>query len=154
MEHRTELLRLLSCLCDEQLSEADRSRLEELLADEQARRFYFQYVDMHARLLTHPAIAGDSHLPGVDALAGLVGNDAQVAVYRSGQTEAPPRQAERYRRRPLQILSYLAVAAATLAATILLHRTLLKQQRPAGRHGSPMTQQANVAMPSEATGAE
>src|SRR6267142_2722507 len=64
MEHRTELLRLLSSLCDEQLTEAEQSRLEELLAAEESRRLYLQYVDMHARLLTHPAVAGDSTLPG------------------------------------------------------------------------------------------
>ena len=58
MEHRTELLRLLSALCDEQLTEADQLRLEELLGDEESRRTYLQYLDMHGRLLTHPAIAG------------------------------------------------------------------------------------------------
>ena len=96
MEHRTELLRLLSSLCDEQLTEADQLRLEELLDDEEARRLYFQYTDMHARLLTHPAVGGESHLTGVDALAGIIGNEARAAVHR-----AP--HAERHRGRSLQI---------------------------------------------------
>src|SRR5215813_4801637 len=83
MEHRTELLRLLSTLCDEQLSDADQSRLEELLGDEDARRLYLQYVDMHGRLLTHPAVGGEGHLPAVDALAGQISNEARAAVHQS-----------------------------------------------------------------------
>src|SRR5205809_7177413 len=101
MEHRTELLRLLSSLCDEQLTEADQLRLEELLDDEEARRLYFQYTDMHARLLTHPAVGGESHLTGVDALAGLVGNEVRTAVHRSRQAENRALRAERHRGRSL-----------------------------------------------------
>jgi len=78
MEHRSELIRLLSSLCDEQLTEPEKSRLEELLADADARRLYLQYVDMHARLLTHPSIAA-SKLSAVDALAGAIGEEAAKA---------------------------------------------------------------------------
>src|SRR6476661_2201673 len=113
MEHRTDLLRLLSSLCDEQLGETDQSRLEELLVDEESRRLYLQYLDLHARLLTHPQIAGHSHLPGVDALAGVIGNEARVAVHRTRQPASGTR-AERHRGRSLQFLSYVAVAVATL----------------------------------------
>src|SRR5438132_10316768 len=119
MEHRTELLRLLSSLCDEQLSESEQSRLEELLADEEARRLYLQYLDMHARLLTHPAVAGEINLPGVDALAAVIGDEAQAALHLQRSERHLPRT-ERHRGRSLRFLSYVAVAVATLAATILV----------------------------------
>jgi len=117
MEHRTELLRLLSSLCDEQLTEAEQSRLEELLAAEESRRLYLQYVDMHAQLLTHPAVAGDSTLPGVDALASVMGETALQAAEKRPTTMAMPSSRWRKLRR---LASYAAVAAATLAVTILV----------------------------------
>src|SRR5262245_12267538 len=109
MEQRSELLRLLSELCDEQLTEAKQARLEELLTSEEARQVYLQYVDMHARLLTHPAVAGPGKLPGVNALAGVIGEEA----VRAGADSRTSRT-ERHRGRSLQVLSYAAVAAATL----------------------------------------
>jgi hypothetical protein len=128
MEHRTELLRLLSGLVDEQLSEAESSRLQELLADEEARQLYLQYVDMHARLLSRPEGAGDSRLPGVNALAGVIGSEAE-SLSRSVSRPV----AERHRGRSLQrfwrALRYGAVAAATLAATILVQLAIRQPQR-------------------------
>lgn len=47
---RTELDRLLASLCDAQPTEAEQARLEQLLADPDARRRYLQYVDLHAYL--------------------------------------------------------------------------------------------------------
>src|SRR5262245_23242290 len=67
MENRGELMQLLSALCDEQLSDSEHARLQELLADDEARRVYLQYVDMNARLLTHPRIVGEGKLCGVNA---------------------------------------------------------------------------------------
>jgi hypothetical protein len=147
MEHRSELLRLLSALCDEQLTEADQVRLEELLADQEARQLYLQYLDMHARLLTHPAAGGESHLPGVDVLAGLIGNQAQAAVHRS-------QRSERRRGRSLQVLSYFAVAAATLAATILVQVAVVKHRRPARIAAVSVARQTYVATLSQAIDAE
>ncbi|MBA4017976.1 MAG: hypothetical protein C0483_12450 [Pirellula sp.] len=55
---RAELDRLLSILVDDELSEADHARLEELLRnDEECRRFYLEYVDLHVRLTHHPKLA-------------------------------------------------------------------------------------------------
>src|SRR5262245_16190134 len=139
MEHRTELLRLLSTLCDEQLSDADQSRLEELLGDEDARRLYLQYVDMHARLLTHPAAGGEGHLPGVDVLAGLIGGEASAAVHQSKPIERRPR------RSIPSFLSYVAVAAATLAATILAQVVLVKHRQPMGTTSLSTDRQTYVA---------
>lgn len=53
-QERQELLELLSSLCDDSLSVEQRARLEVLLADEECRRVYVAYMNLHARLLTHP----------------------------------------------------------------------------------------------------
>src|SRR5688572_28458808 len=159
MEHRTELLRLLSSLCDEQITEAEQARLEELLADGEARRLYVQYLDMHARLLTHPSVSGDGKLTGVDALAGVIGE--AVAVERAVHDS----QAERHRGRSLQrighrgrslqrfwrFVRYAGVAAATVAATILVQLMLSQPRMAADTAQSPpltyvatLSQAANV----------
>src|ERR1051325_4830357 len=75
MQHHSELLRLLSALVDERLSEAEKSRLEELLADEDVRQVYFQYMDTHARLRHQPAAGSERTLRGVDSLANVIGAD-------------------------------------------------------------------------------
>jgi hypothetical protein len=49
-----ELFSLLSSLCDDTLTAEQRDRLEGLLADEECRRAYGTYLNLHARLLTHP----------------------------------------------------------------------------------------------------
>src|SRR6516165_4836067 len=59
-----ELQQLLSALCDGELTDAQRARLEELLnSDAECRRRYLEYVDMHARLLVHPHHSGGITLP-------------------------------------------------------------------------------------------
>src|SRR6266567_2334374 len=98
MEHQSELFRLLSSLVDEQLSEAEQARLEELLNDGEARRLYLQYVDMHARLLTHPDVAGESKLPGVDALAGVIGDEVARATAAQPTAATPHRRLRHVRR--------------------------------------------------------
>ena len=85
MENRAELLRLLSGLCDEHLEPAEQVRLEELLADQEARRLYLEYVDLHSRLLTHPATAGGQSLPGVEAVA----TDGVRTAYRVPRKPSP-----------------------------------------------------------------
>jgi hypothetical protein len=72
------------------------------LEDSEARRLYLQYVDMHAQLLMQPGIGGTSvQLANLSALP-----------------------AQRHRRSSLQrswrLAGYAAVAAATLAATVLV----------------------------------
>src|SRR5207253_3413277 len=90
-----ELQRLLSALCDTHVSEADHVRLEELLdRDQECRRMYLEYVDMHARLL------GQS---GSGATPELQNNKA-AAVPGSVR----------------QGLRYLLVATTTLAASLLV----------------------------------
>jgi ferric-dicitrate binding protein FerR (iron transport regulator) len=98
---RQELQRLLSALCDSQLTDVQHARLEKLLdADAECRRLYLEYLDMHARLLGHPHLQGS----------------------RSDTTTQPeelsPHASSRRRRIPY-LLRYLAVAGATLAASLL-----------------------------------
>jgi len=121
MEHRVELFRLLSALADGQLSPAEHDRLEELLSSQDARRLYLEYVDLHARLLTHPDLGGDCRLPGVDALASVIGDEAAAQIAApvaapANTVTASNRRLKRVRR----IASYVAVAVATVAATILV----------------------------------
>jgi ferric-dicitrate binding protein FerR (iron transport regulator) len=147
MEHRSELFRLLSSLVDEQLSEEEACRLEELLADQEARRLYLQYVDLHARLFSLPN-AGESTLPGVDALAGVIGSEAASVspnMVRPGTRRHREHCSPRQRRGALQKLTrlwrYVAVAAATLAATILVQVAL----RPAHEAGHSRSTQEHAA---------
>src|SRR5437763_1456578 len=124
MEHRDELLRLLSGLCEEQLTEAEQGRLEELLGAEEARRLYLQYVDMHAHLLAGNAAGGGGNLAGVDALAGLIGGEAAKALPVSRNGERAINRSERHRGRSPQVLSYAAVAAVAVAASVLVQMAL------------------------------
>jgi hypothetical protein len=91
-EARRELDRLLSVLCDGQLTDAEHARLEALLdSDPDCRRHYLEYVDVHARLIVHPR-------------------------YGAGASPAEPSKARPARR----VWRYAAVAATTLAASLLV----------------------------------
>src|SRR5687767_7990307 len=120
MKHRTELLRLFSALADGQLSPEEHGRLQELLADPAARRMYLEYIDLHARLLTHPDLVGERQLPAVDALAGAIGEEAaaQIAAPCSARSIAMQSGA-RHLKRLRRVSSYVAVAIAAVAATML-----------------------------------
>lgn len=121
MEHRSELLRLVSGLCDGQLSEEENARLEVLLKDAEARRTYLQYMDMHARLLRRPELSLTTQLAGVDAAMPREATANEKAIDRvnlprsrvEDRSIGTKQQAWRW-------LSYLGVAAATLAATVLV----------------------------------
>jgi hypothetical protein len=120
LEIRAEMQRLLSALCDGQLDEAGHVRLEALLADAECRRFYLEYVDLHARLLVHPLF----HDP-----AQSVPADAAVAA---AVEPSPPR-----RRRGPRLLSYVLVSAATLAASLLVQVSLWNPLAPDHSPGTP-----------------
>jgi len=153
MEHRAELLRLLSALCDGQLDEAQQARLQELLTDEASRQLYLQYVDLHARLLTHPAIGGDRKLTGVDALAGVINPVAmQVVEKPRGAPAIAPQQRRWHRVR--RVASYVAVAAATLAATVLLQLATSGGKKPMETIRHPAAAPTYVATLSQAADVE
>lgn len=120
---RLELHRLVSALCDGVLTDAELARLEELLlADEEHRRFYLEYADMHARLLGHPRLrAGDASQAPSAGTPKLVGGAGQGGREQAG------------RRWSAQALRYGLVAALTLAASLLIQVAWWGQQRPAVR---------------------
>ena len=119
-EIREELQRLLSVLCDGELTDAQHARLEELLdADAECRRLYLETMDMHARLLSHP------HLDAKSAEA--IARQAEQPMDRSPIFHSPSR-----RRRVSSLIRYLAVAGATLAASLLVQVFLQHPQGPEG----------------------
>jgi hypothetical protein len=102
---RSELLSLLARLCDDALDEAGTARLEQLLADEEARRIYLEYADLEARLLTLGA--------NTSAAAASPISHSTIGV-------AKPSTSRRARWWPHPTVRYLAVAAASMAATVLM----------------------------------
>jgi hypothetical protein len=108
-EVRLELQRLLSALCDGELSEAQHTRLEELLdADADCRRHYLEYLDLHARLLTHPL----------------------------GEQEPTCHPAPRSGFRVPPFVRYALVAVTTLAASLLVQVCWWRLGAPDGGPGS------------------
>jgi hypothetical protein len=117
-----ELRRLLSSLCDGEISEPQQNRLLEMLtASAENRKQYLQYLDVHSRLLSQP-------LPVIEAI-----KNAEHATYlETVRVETSPRQPlisieqkvarrpRRRRRQRQQVLRYGLVAGATLAASLLL----------------------------------
>jgi ferric-dicitrate binding protein FerR (iron transport regulator) len=121
-EVRAELQRLLSALCDGELAEAQYARLEELLqADAECRRYYLEYLDLHARLLVHPRLAAAAPLPTPAAAAPV-------------SADPPPAR----RRRIRQLLQYGAVAATTLAASLLVQVFVWPPPRPDGERAATL----------------
>jgi hypothetical protein len=121
-EVRRELQRLLSELCDGQLSEAGHARLEELLdADEACRRSYLEYLDMHARLVVRPYPGGGAMPPG----------EARLASEEHPPSERPA-ILPRGRETVSQALRYALVAAGTLAASLLIQWLLARSRVPDG----------------------
>src|SRR6185436_19498489 len=120
IQHRLELMRLLSAQCDGQLGGSEHTRLEELLSiDGEARRIYLQYVDMHARLLVHPGVL-EASLPSDGR--GRVEPETEPVLARLAVTRrsAAERLEPRWRRIVRQAAPYLGVMAATVAATLLV----------------------------------
>jgi hypothetical protein len=118
-ETRLDLQRLLSALCDGELTEAQHVRLEELLADADCRRLYLEYVDFHARLLMHS--------PG----GGLrLAESGSAAIPFPSPATIPSPPADPGRRPVRQVLRYSLVAAATLAASLLVQVFWWSRQEP------------------------
>jgi ferric-dicitrate binding protein FerR (iron transport regulator) len=129
-EVRRELERLLSGLCDAQLTEAEHARLEELLdADEECRRLYLEYLDMHARLLVHPGLRGAEAHPA----------PAGSAPAARGWSAA-------------QALRYAMVAAGTLAASLLIQWFLAQRRGDEVKRSSEPASPGYVATLVQAAG--
>jgi hypothetical protein len=108
-ELRLELQRLLSALCDGELTAAQHVRLQGLLqADSECRRLYLEYMDLHARLLVHPRL-------------------------RLPETVSRADEPVRNRRQQVkQAFRYALVAAATLAASLLVQAIWWRPPGPEG----------------------
>jgi hypothetical protein len=104
---QSELLRLLAQLCDEGLEEAQSARLEALLANDEARRIYVEYMDVEARLLT---------LGNKAAVGAENGSPTNDLVLLSSRGVSPLKR--KWWTQPT--LQYVAVAAASVAATVLV----------------------------------
>jgi hypothetical protein len=113
--------RLLSALCDGELTEADGVRLKAALSgDREARRLYFEYLDMHAHLLTHPNLGP----PQVAGGSGDRGNGQPLLAHG---------------RQHRRVLGYALVAMATLAASLAVQVIWWHPQSaepPGGRRGA------------------
>src|SRR5262249_53149725 len=104
--HR-ELQRLLSALCDDQLSESQHVRLEDLLRDDpECRRLYLEYVDVHARLLTRHGLHAAAEAPAGPTT--IPHPSTRSLSVPAGRWKVP------------QALRYALVAAGTLAASLLV----------------------------------
>src|SRR5689334_1867713 len=111
---RSELQRLLSTLCDGELTDAEATRLNDWLRnDAEARRMYLHYVDVHAGLMHHPRLASYVDLaPAPNAEAVVV---------------SPP-PASQVKHTANRWLPYAVTAALTLAASIALQLALTPPQ--------------------------
>ncbi len=107
-KHAAELAELMSALCDEYISDAQVARLEEMiLVDEQARRFYLDYIDLHGTLHWDTAVSDED-----DRVAEPVGEFAQS---RSEGTDA----AATTRRRRGVAASFAACVVVVIAIAAL-----------------------------------
>jgi hypothetical protein len=107
---REELFGLLSSLCDDALTAEQRDRLERLLDDVECRRAYLTYLNVHARLLTHPRWSAELVLP---AELGPALPPSPLGDLPSGNHPSNSRQ-----RLVLAVRYALVVAATLLVATV------------------------------------
>src|SRR5262245_419002 len=135
LETRLELQRLLSALCDRELTDGQYARLEELLdTDPECRRVYLEYLDMHAGLLAYPHLVAGRTRP----LRG--GHEYTLAGSATNDTPVSPngKRSDRGRRKVLPALNYALVAVGTLAASLLVQGVLFPPRTPDGdRPGTP-----------------
>lgn len=135
---RLELQQLLSALCDGELTEAQYSRLEELLdTAPESRLLYLEYLDMHARLLLHPHLGADGPFPPIEVHDTTPQRDpaAEPGTLRGVPAESFPTLA-RPRRSIRQVLKYVVVAGATLAASLLVQSFWWRPPAPAQVHAA------------------
>lgn len=116
-QESTELRRLLSALCDGEISEVQQTRLLDLLADNaDNRRQYLEYLDLHARLLAHQVTDASEAQP---AGPEIVSHDLLSTPLLIFSEQTAARGLRRKRRQRQQVIRYGLVACATLAASLL-----------------------------------
>lgn len=112
---RYECERLVSLLVDDALDAAEHARLESLLRDDpECRDFYLEYIDLHCRLSSHPALVA-----AIDAAAHRdPGSSLLPTAVAASQTSLPARR----------WISYGITAVLTLAASVALQLWLTQPQ--------------------------
>lgn len=116
-----ELQHLLSALCDNEITDDQYNRMEELLGtDQQCRRTYIQYMELHSALL----VAGKDNvlLPysSKDDFVCDIGNHTTVAPEGTTPSEMAGPQARSTQNISTIAYRYFLVAVATLLATVLV----------------------------------
>src|SRR6185369_16957299 len=107
---RFELQNLLSSLCDQQLTDSEQIRLEGLLHDQECRRVYLEYLDLHSQLIINAQLR--PILTSADTRDFPDVFDRVIPVAH-GHSEPGRRQG-----RGLVYYQFFLVAVATLTATI------------------------------------
>lgn len=137
-----ELQHLLSALCDNEITDDQYNRLEELLGtDQQCKRTYIQYMELHSALL----LAGKDNvlLPysSKDDFVCDIGNHTTVAPEGTTPSEMAGPQARSTQNISTIAYRYFLVAVATLLATVLVQ---VFWWRPAdNKHGKNAVDKTN-----------
>jgi hypothetical protein len=120
-ELQHELLPLFSALCDGELTAAQQARLEELLEGDRAcRRWYLNYLDMHAHLLVHPLYYGANTSDTRESCPTNAAVSAPLAApVHAGSAAVLATVSHRGWQVP-QLIRYGLAVAATLAASLLI----------------------------------
>ncbi len=123
---RLELQRLLSALCDQEITDAEFARLEELLhADVESRLLYLSYMDMHSRLVMEPHRIGSMSAMSRDESKQATGNTAARSTNPDFLATPASRPGEKgedrtwIRRNMHQAMLVLATLAASLLVQVL-----------------------------------
>ena len=111
-QQRRQLEQLLSQLCEDSLCEEQHAQLEALLEQHaDCRRFYLEYLDLHARLLLHPRLSLGLPLQSTTSAVEAV-DLPTFACAQPLEIPTPGRRSSAW--------SYALVAAASLCVSLLL----------------------------------
>jgi hypothetical protein len=139
---RAELERLVSTLCDDRLDEADQARLEQLLRDDaECRRFYLEYVDLHARLLHYPRLTTLLDGRSLDSAPACslppLADESEEIGSTAGLPDRPTTSRPAGGWWP-----YVLTAAVTLAATLVVQLATREPTPPPGVNAVAVEQPA------------
>ncbi len=124
---------LLAAVCDESITPDQLAVLEKALqTDPQARRFYLEYLDLHASLIRshrHAASAAELHDSETELLArtedilSMLGEDAEAAhqdVAKPSQSAGNAAEAQRHRPAPIVIPRNVVYPAVVSFAAVAI----------------------------------
>ena len=147
-----ELQPLLEGICEDRLSVAEETRLEELLlASAEARAYYLQYIDLHGALHWDAALASNAADDAVNALVDatimrLAEPVGPLATVGSGQSHSRARATKAW----LQRICVSVAAGLILAVGIVIGNSTAKPQIAVHKVPQPpVTVTQPVARPTE-----